>query len=551
MSWQAICLGVAVASSMVSSLASGAIAQEHVKWNGDDGSVDLMLGADYDNTVITVEREQLGSIFGPGEKPFEGQKITVLTLNSGPKGGISGPINAFRPIWEELSGAKLEIASVPITDLYAEMMLDLNEGEGLYDGMIVSAFFYGDLIAGNHLAPIDAFRQSGKYPAWAYDQMPESLQNLHGWNGVGYGVLNDADGQVLYYRRDILTDPKWQADFKAQTGQDMVVPPKTWQQLLAMSKFFAGKNWDDHDSKNDYGTVLHLKAGEQAHYHFQSFSAPFAITPGEQVDQYHNVYWFDPTNMKPLINSPGHVEALELLQDLHATGPDAQLGWSLGETWDYFLRGKAVFMFSWGDVGPLCQEENRSRIKGVCASAILPSSDMYWDHANKDWVKTDDPQSVGNTTGGSWHGVISARSENPDTTYSFLALMALKPVSIWNAQHGWTGVDPGYIYQFPAPEGEVSVDDYVDVGWNKDDVIDYTKAYRDNFNADTMLTYLRIEGAPEYWDIMDRNLAAAMSGTKEAQQALDDTAASWQEITDRFGRERLLKQYQDAIGFGD
>jgi len=102
-----------------------------------------------------------------------------------------------------------------------------------------------------------------------------------------------------------------------------------------------------------------------------------------------------------------------------------------------------------------------------------------------------------------------------------------------------------------APEGEVSVNDYVDVGWNKDDVIDYTKAYRDNFNADTMLTYLRIEGAPEYWDIMDRNLAAAMSGAKEAQQALDETAASWQEITDRFGRERLLKQYQDAIGFGD
>jgi len=551
MSRQATCLGVAVASSMVASLATGAIAQEHVKWNGDDGSVDLMLGADYDNTVITVERDQLGSLFGPGEKPFEGQQITVLTLNSGPKGGISGPINAFRPIWEELSGAKLEIVSVPITDLYAEMMLDLNEGEGLYDGMIVSAFFYGDLIAGNHLVPIVAFRQSGKYPVWAYEQMPESLQNLHGWNGVGYGVLNDADGQVLYYRRDILTDPKWQADFKAQTGQDMVVPPKTWQQLLAMSQFFAGKNWDDRDAKNDHGTVLHLKAGEQAHYHFQSFSAPFAITPGEQVDQYHNVYWFDPTNMKPLINSPGHVEALELLQDLHVTGPDAQLGWSLGETWDYFLRGKAVFMFSWGDVGPLCQEENRSQIKGVCASAILPSSDMYWDHANKDWVKTDDPQSVGNTTGGSWHGVISARSENPDATYSFLALMALKPVSIWNAQHGWTGVDPGYTYQFPAPEGEVSVNDYVDVGWNKDDVIDYTKAYRDNFNADTMLTYLRIEGAPEYWDIMDRNLAAAMSGAKEAQQALDETAASWQEITDRFGRERLLKQYQDAIGFGD
>ncbi|MGI9435680.1 MAG: hypothetical protein ACR2Q4_12775, partial [Geminicoccaceae bacterium] len=138
MSWQAKCLGVAAATL----LASTAIAQEHVKWN-DDGTVDLMLGADYDDTVITVTQEELGSLFGPDEQPFEGEEITVLTLDSGAKGGISGPINAFRPVWEELTGGKLDIALVPITDLYAKMMLDLNEGQGLYDGIIVGAFFYG------------------------------------------------------------------------------------------------------------------------------------------------------------------------------------------------------------------------------------------------------------------------------------------------------------------------------------------------------------------------------------------------------------------------
>lgn len=545
MSWQAKCLGV-VAAALMASVAS---AQEHVKWN-DDGTVDLKLGTEYDDTVITVDQEQLGSLFGEGEKPFEGEEITILTLDSGPKGGISGPINAFRPVWEELTGAKLDIALVPITDLYAKMMLDLNEGQGLYDGIIVGAFFYGDLIAGNYMVPVDEYMESGEYPKWSYDSMPASLKNLHTWNDVGYGVLNDADGQVLYYRRDVLNDPKWREEFKAETGEDMVVPPKTWQQLLTISSFFAGKNWDDNDADPDHGTVLHLKVGEQGHYHFQSFSAPYAITPGDNVDQYHNVYWFDPTDMTPLINSPGHVKALEQLKELHATGPAAQVGWSLGEAWDYFLRGKSVFVFSWGDVGSLCQDESRSKIKGVCASAIMPSSDTYWDHENKAWVETDNPQLVGNTTGGSWHGVISAFSESPEATYSFLSLMALKPVSIWNAQNGWTGVDPGYTYQFLEPNGEAKVQDYVKAGWNEADVIDYTKAYFDNFTADTMLTYLRIEGAPEYWDIMDKNLSAAMSGDKEAQEALDDTAAAWEEITDRLGRDKILKQYQEAIGFG-
>jgi multiple sugar transport system substrate-binding protein len=535
-------------AAVMALFASAAMAQEHVRWN-DDGTVDLMLGPDYDNAVITASQEELGSLFGPDQKPFEGANITVLTLDSGPKGGISGPINAFRPVWEELSGGKLDIALTPITDLYAKMMLDLRQGTGLYDGMIVGAFFYGDLVAGNYMIPVDDYMASGEYPQWTYDSMPPSLRNLYTWGGVGYGVLNDADGQVLYYRRDVLNDPQWQAQFKEATGHDMVVPPKTWQQVLEISNFFSGKNWDDNDPDPDSGMVLHLKVGEQGHYHFQSLSAPFAITPGEQVDQYHNVYWFDPTDMKPLINSPGHVRALEFLQELHKTGPSAQVGWSLGEAWDYFLRGKSVFVFSWGDVGALCQDESRSKIKGVCASAILPSSTEHWDHETQEWVETDSPQPVGNTTGGSWHGVVSAFSENPDAAYSLLSLMAIKPVSMWLATYGWDGVDPGYSYQMLEPVGEAKIEDYLKAGWDEADVKDYLQAYHENFTAPTILTYLRIEGAPEYWDIMDKNLSAAMAGGKTAQQALDDTAAAWEQITDRLGRDKILQQYQEAIGY--
>ena len=537
-------LGVALAALSAPVASAG----QYVDWK-DDGTVDLKLGPDYDNAVITATQEELGTLFGPDEKPFDGVNITVLTLDSGPKGGISGPINAFRPVWEELSGGKLDIALTPITDLYAKMMLDLRQGTGLYDGIIVGAFFYGDLVAGEYMVPVDDYMASGEYPQWSYDVMPKSLWTLHHWGDVGYGVLNDADGQVLYYRRDALSNPEHQAAFKAEYGYDLPMPPKTWQQLLDIAKYFNGKNWDSSDAEPDSGMVLHLKVGEQGHYHFQSLSAPFVITPGDKVDQYHNVYWFDPTDMTPLINSPGHVKALEFLQELHQTGPAAQVGWSLGEAWDYFLRGKSVFVFSWGDVGALCQDTARSKIQGNCASAVLPSSTEYWDRQNETWVKNDNPQLVGNTTGGSWHGVVSSFSDQPEAAYSFLSLMAIKPVSKWLATYGWDGVDPGYSYQMLEPVGEAKLEDYLKAGWDEADVKDYLQAYYDNFNAPTILTYLRIEGAPEYWDIMDKNLSAAMAGQKTAQQALDDTAASWQQITDRLGRDKILKQYQEAIGY--
>ena len=537
-------LGVALAALSAPVASAG----QYVDWK-DDGTVDLKLGPDYDNAVITATQEELGTLFGPDEKPFEGANITVLTLDSGPKGGISGPINAFRPVWEELSGGKLDIALTPITDLYAKMMLDLRQGTGLYDGIIVGAFFYGDLVAGEYMVPVDDYMASGEYPQWSYDVMPKSLWTLHHWGDVGYGVLNDADGQVLYYRRDALSNPEHQAAFKAEYGYDLPMPPKTWQQLLDIAKYFNGKNWDSSDAEPNSGMVLHLKVGEQGHYHFQSLSAPFVITPGDKVDQFHNVYWFDPTDMTPLINSPGHVKALEFLQELHQTGPAAQVGWSLGEAWDYFLRGKSVFVFSWGDVGALCQDTARSKIQGNCASAVLPSSTEYWDRQNETWVKNDNPQLVGNTTGGSWHGVVSSFSDQPEAAYSFLSLMAIKPVSKWLATYGWDGVDPGYSYQMLEPVGEAKLEDYLKAGWDEADVKDYLQAYYDNFNAPTILTYLRIEGAPEYWDIMDKNLSAAMAGQKTAQQALDDTAAAWQQITDRLGRDKILKQYQEAIGY--
>ena len=100
---------------MVNDLAAG----QYVDWK-DDGSAVLKLGPNYDNAEITVPKGELGSLFGPDQKPFEGDEITVLTLDSGPKGGISGPIYAFRPVFEELTGAKVNIALVPISELYTK-----------------------------------------------------------------------------------------------------------------------------------------------------------------------------------------------------------------------------------------------------------------------------------------------------------------------------------------------------------------------------------------------------------------------------------------------
>lgn len=181
---------------------------------------------------------------------------------------------------------------------------------------------------------------------------------------------------------------------------------------------------------------------------------------------------------------------------------------------------------------------------------MLPSSNEYWDFAKQSWVKLDKPRQVGNTTGGSWHGVISNYSANPEATFSFLSLMAIPPVSKMMAMYGWDGVDPGFSYQFLEKDGGTAkLDEYVKAGWAASDAETYTRAYKDLFYAPTTLTYLRIPGTFEYWDILDKNLSAAMSGAKSAKQALEETAAAWEGVTNRIGRDKQLEDYRAAIGY--
>ncbi len=47
---------------------------------------------------------------------------------------------------------------------------------------------------------------------------------------------------------------------------------------------------------------------------------------------------------------------------------------------------------------------------------------------------------------------------------------------------------------------------------------------------------LAVRGAAEYLDNLNLNLQQAYAGEKGAEQALEDTADAWQQITDRIGR---------------
>ena len=328
--------------------------------------------------------------------------------------------------------------------------------------------------------------------------------------------------------------------FQKQYGHPLGVPT-TWAQFRQVAEYFNGKDLNA-DGEPDHGLSMHLKVGAQGMFHFMSFSAPFVIGPDNPT-----LYWFDPQTMKPLIESAGHVSALAALVDLVQFGPKDMLSWDLGRSWDYFLAGRAALTFTWGDLGALAQDEG-SKVKGKTGTAPIPGTHEYYNLAQGTWVRTDKPNRVGNTTGGSWSGVISKFSKSPEATYYLFALMATKEKSQVYAVRGWDGIDPGRIYHLLPPAGTAQIDMYLKGGWNEADVRDYLRAYGDNFSNPLQFPYLRIPGAYSSWQALDVHLAEAAAGQLTPEAALKATAVDFEEITIRLGREQQRRSYRASLG---
>jgi multiple sugar transport system substrate-binding protein len=481
--------------------------------------------------------------------------VTIAVYAAGKQGAISGPLYHWKDQWEGATGAQLAIVEVPYAQLYERIMADARSGGGEFDGVVAPSFMYGDFIEHQYILPIDEFRSRPGFPNWDEKTVVPPIAALHQWNSVWYGCPNDADGHILYYRKDVLSDPENQRRFHQKTGRELRLPPRTWEELAEIAEAFAGVDWNGNGRRDDFGIALHLKGGGQGYWHYMSLSAPYVVLPGPAVTRFHNVYAFDPETMAPIVDSPGHVRALEMLRRLARTGSPDQTAWGLEEAWDSFLRGNALFCFSWGDLGRLAQDEARSAVRGKLGCSVLPGTLEVWDRQHRRWQKFDRPNLIANTSGASWHGVICKASKHPDLVYHLFAFHAEETTNMFNIAQGWSGIDPGRTYQFLAPQGEAKIEDYTRYGFDPNDVKEYTYAYYENYYlTGARLEYLRVPGTSRFHMALDEELSAALADpSSPAAAVMQRVAEKWRGILADFerglGPGRLRELYRQSIGY--
>ncbi|TMJ53463.1 MAG: extracellular solute-binding protein [Alphaproteobacteria bacterium] len=470
-------------------------------------------------------------------KPFKGTTINVMVLKTTVGDGLKYHV----PHWEEETGGKVNVAEVPIETLHQQIFSDLASGLGRYDAYMTGAWFYGDFFVPKtpYIVEIDKFQADPRHPYWDPDQWLPAMRKLYEWNGKLYGVLFDGDAQALYYRKDIFTDSKNQEKFKDKYGYSLPAPPKTMKELQDAAAFFTGWDWAS-DGGEGWGLALHAKVNEQGFFHFLSLSAPYVISPDNKY------YFFNPQDMKPLINSEGHLRALEDYLKLANAGPREEISWTLGQGWNLFLAGRSAMEPTWGDLPTLAQDPKTSKVKGKMGAAGMPGTTEAFNPITGQWKKYELNQ-VGNTNGGSWHCVISRNSKKQEATYDFLAFMANKKNAFFNSTNGWTGVQPGMKFEYLPPVGTASLDEFKAQNWDADDAMEYLKGYYSVLSAPVQQEYLRIPGTAEYWHELDVNISAVLGGQMQPKAALDATAAAWEKITQRYGREKQKVLYQASF----
>lgn len=95
------------------------------------------------------------ALFGVGaaavDKPYDGVTLNVLTFTGRQ---IAEPMQRRGPDFEALTGAKVQVITVPFSDLSNKLLTDFATGTDSYDAAVFASQWMGDFIESGYLEPL-------------------------------------------------------------------------------------------------------------------------------------------------------------------------------------------------------------------------------------------------------------------------------------------------------------------------------------------------------------------------------------------------------------
>ncbi len=432
-------------------------------------------------------------------KKFSGETLTV-TWESGLQ--AQDPELFSGPLWEQQTGVKLKV--VELDDQFSKLTTEFLAGNTTFDVVGDAApLWMPDLVSIGALEPLDDYVKTYMNLADLNDYLPD-VKDLGLWNGKRYGLFDDGDHLLWYYRKDLFEDPQIQAEFKGKYGHDLGTPKtyKNYQDYLDAAKFFT-----ERGNGQSFGTGL-IAGGTD----FNWFECWFRVNGGE---------FFDGQTMKPGINSPAAVKTLQQMMDAKQYMPPGAEKWDPVALFTSYLGGELAMTSFWPPLGRWAEGYGgrpkqlsfvpETQIAGKTGYALLPGGMTEMATA--------------------FNLAVWSKSTKKDLAYFFIQWMTSPEISLQRVMLPYTLRDP---YRLSHVESSV-----YRAAWTN--APDYLDTIKDAANGKTFVDLI-IPGINEY-STAYAEAATAILGGADIQKSLDDAATKWDGITDRIGRDKQKQNY--------
>ena len=467
------------------------------------------------------------------EGEFKGVELSFMGLNNQNLHNLL--FRGFLKPWEAYTGAKLTWIDLAQADYNPRLQQTIATGTVDFDIVEMGAPFEGD-VCGKGL--------TSEMPDWVkkqidFDDLVNYLKPPVGtWNGKQYRVTIDGDCHNFNYRTDYFSDADLAKAWKAEGGQGEWGVPRTWQQVQAVTKFLKGKKIGGKDA---YGYLDPTKPwGGFAFYFLGSRATAYAKHPKDKA------WLFDIDTMKPRVNNPAWVRAIQDVLDALPSEPADQLNADPNTTgFQQFLAGTGSMCVWWGDVGSNAKTNDQSVIGDVCGFDILPGSDDVYNSASGAWEKLDSgPNFSPNMAYLGWGVYVMARvdsdSKKQKAAWSAAAHLGGKDLSLWTAAYP-SGFQPYRNSHF-------NIDEWVAAGYDKAFITSYLGSQANSYNHPNAAIEPRIPGIFQYYSVAEDELAKIYAGKVDAKTGADNIAAAWEKLTDQIGRDKQVALYKASLG---
>ena len=460
------------------------------------------------------------------EGEFAGVELTFMGLNNQNQHNFL--FRGFLKSWETYTGAKINWIDLAQADYNPRLQQAIATGTVDFDIIEMGAPFEGDTASKGLL---------DEMPDWVKTQIDaDDLVNylkapVGTWDGKSYRITIDGDCHTFAYRKDY---------FGEGSISGMAEPPKHWEDVNAMSLAVMGKN-DPLTGTPAFGFLDPLKGwGGFGFYFLEDRASAYAKHPSDPA------WLFDADTMKPRVNNPAWVQAIQDVMDNMPNLPADQINADPGTTaFQQFLAGTGSMVCWWGDVGSNARTSDSSVVGDVVGFSINPGSDTVYNSKTAAWETPATPNFAPNMAFLGW-GVyvtnrVSADEKKRKAAWSAAAHLGGKDLSLWMAAYP-SGFQPYRNSHF-------DYDEWVAAGYDRTFVEDYLSSNLDSYNHPNAAIEPRIPGIFQYYSVAEDELAKGYGGTyKSAQETADAIAAAWEKITDQIGRDSQIALYKASLG---